>query len=218
MLELYGHPFSSYTWKAQIALHAIGAEHELCILDEDHAENRRFVERHGGPWARFPVLNDDGAVIFEATSIIEWLNLHHPGRHPLIPEGTEAAIRTRMFDRVFDNYVMAPTQAVVNEYLRNADNPAPDRVTEARDNLLRSYAWLERWRETYAPEHAGITLIECAAAPALFYADWVEPIPQKCQLLRQWRAQLLSLEPVAHCVEAARPYRPLFPLGAPGRD
>ena len=217
-LTLYGHPFSSYTWKAQIALHALGLAHDFAILDEEHPENAVFVGRHGGPWGKFPLLSDDGTVIFEATSIIEWLDLHHARHARLIPEDPESALRARMFDRVFDNYVMTPVQAVVEEHLRAPDNPDSDRIAEATERLRRSYAWLETWRETYDPLEAGISLVECAAAPALFYADWIEPITEHYPLLRQWRAHLLALEPVARCVEAARPYRPLFPLGAPDRD
>ncbi len=37
MLALYGHPFSSYTWKALIPLYAVGAEFEFRELGPDHA-------------------------------------------------------------------------------------------------------------------------------------------------------------------------------------
>lgn len=217
-LTLYGHPFSSYTWKAQIALHALGLGYELAILDENHPEHGEFVARHGGPLGKFPLLSDDGTVSFEATSIIEWLDLHHGRRGHLIPDDPDAALRTRMFDRIFDNYVMTPVQDAVSEYIRSPDQPDAERVEEQRERLRRSYAWLESWRETYDPPEVGITLVECAAAPALFYADWVEPIGDHYPQLRAWRAHLLALEPVSRCVEAARPYRSYFPLGAPDRD
>ncbi|MFN3457783.1 MAG: glutathione S-transferase family protein, partial [Novosphingobium sp.] len=63
-----------------------------------------------------------------------------------------------------------------------------------------------------------VSLIECAAAPSLFYADWVVRIPEDCARLRAWRAHLLALPPVARCVEDARRFRHYFPLGAPDRD
>lgn len=218
MLSLIGHPFSSYTWKAQIALHALGLDYELAILEPDYPENGVFLARHGGPWGKFPLLNDDGTVILESTSIIEWLDLHHGGDRRLIPADPDQALRVRMFDRIFDNYVMAPMQAVVGECLRAPDQPDAGRIAESRERLLQSYGWLEGWRETCAPPEGGVTLVECAAAPALFYADWVEPIPDQCPLLRAWRAHLLALPEVARCVEQARPYRSYFSLGAPDRD
>ncbi|MGL4312671.1 MAG: glutathione S-transferase family protein, partial [Sphingomonas sp.] len=61
-------------------------------------------------------------------------------------------------------------------------------------------------------------LADCAAAPALFYADWVEPIPPEHDRLRAYRARLLARPSIARVVEEARPYRHYFPLGAPDRD
>lgn len=215
-LALYGHPFSSYTWKARIALLAADLEHEFLILDADHPEHVEAV-RFAGPQGKFPVLRDGENLLFEATSIIEYLSVHHAPADMLVPSDPDAAIGTRMMDRVFDNYVMGPMQDVVNEYLRNAENPDMVRITEARARLDRTYAWLEGWLQFY-PEMDHVTLIECAAAPSLFYADWVHPIPEALPRLRQWRAHLLSLPAVRTCVEEARPYRAGFPLGAPDRD
>jgi glutathione S-transferase len=83
--------------------------------------------------------------------------------------------------------------------------------------LRRAYAWLERWLGGNAlPPH--VSLVTCAAAPSLFYADWTQPIGEDCPRLRALRAELLALPPVARCVDDARPYRPYFPPGAPDRD
>lgn len=217
MLALYGHPFSSYTWKAQIAFHAAGVHYELRVVGPDQPAHGEYLAAHGGPWGKFPVLVDGEAVLFEASVIIEHLALHHAPGAGLIPHGTEAALRARMLDRVFDNYVMTPMQAVVNEHLRNAEEPDADRCAEARGLLERSYAWLERWLEGWNPD-APTSLIECAAAPALFYADWVHPVRADYPRLAAWRGKLNHRPEVARCIEAARPFRGYFPLGAPERD
>ncbi len=216
MLSLYGHPFSSYTWKALIALYANETPFEFRIVDADHPEHAEVVSS-AGPLGKFPVLADKENLIFEATSIIEYLAKNHPGQEMLVPENTDAAIGMRMLDRVFDNYVMGPMQEVVNEYVRDSANPDQARVAEAKDRLQRSYAWLEGWLQFYPPLHH-VTMIECSAAPALFYADWVLPISGEFPRLKRWRAHLLHLPAVARCVEQARPYRQFFPLGAPDRD
>lgn len=216
MLALYGHPFSSYTWKAQIALLGSGLEHEFRIVDGDHLDHGRIVAM-AGPAGKFPVLQDGQNLIFEATSIIEHLQLHHVEPDVLLPSDAEAAIGVRMLDRVFDNYVMGNMQEVVNEYIRDAAKPDMTRIGEARERLERSYAWLEGWLQYY-PAQGQVTLIECAAAPSLFYADWVHPVAETFPRLKEWRAHLLALPPVSACVEAARPYRAFFPLGAPDRD
>ncbi|GGB87646.1 glutathione S-transferase [Novosphingobium endophyticum] len=215
-LALYGHPFSSYTWKALIPLYAYDVAFEFRIVDADHPENVSVVQS-AGPLGKFPVLQDGENLLFEATTIIDYIARHHTGEGTLIPDDPDAAIGMRMLDRVFDNYVMNSMQIVVDEYLCNAESPDMARCGEARARLEKTYAWLEDWLRFYPPmDH--VTLIECAASPSLFYADWVHPISDKFPRLRSWRAHLLQLRPVARCVEDARPYRPFFPLGAPDRD
>lgn len=219
MLELYGHPFSSYTWKVLIALRANDTPFELRSLDDgnaDHAAHAQIV-RQAGPLGKFPVLADGENLIFEASAIIEYLDQHHVGFHRFVPEDPDAAIGVRMMDRVFDNYVMTPVQQIVSEHLRNPENPDAERIGEAEASLHRSCEWLEGWLEYY-PAAGQIGLIECAAAPALFYADWVAPFGEALPRLKRWRAHLLSLPPVSRCVDEARPWREAFPPGAPDRD
>ncbi|MBB4859041.1 glutathione S-transferase [Novosphingobium chloroacetimidivorans] len=215
-LALYGHPFSSYTWKVQIALHANDLDYDLRVLGPDHPEHLAVV-RSAGPLSKFPVLQDGDTLLLEASSIIEYIARHYAPSGSLIPDDQDAAIGMRMLDRVFDNYVMAPMQDVVNEYLRDRDNPDAVRVAEARARLEQAYAWLDDWLRDY-DRGEQVTLIECAAAPSLFYAEWVLPIAPEFRRLRAWRAHLLRLPAVSRCVEAARPYRAGFPLGAPDRD
>ena len=215
MLRLYGHPFSSYTWKALIALYANGTAFEFAELGPDAEAHTMFVTA-ASPQGKFPVLVDGEAVVFEATAIIEHLHLHHPGPAPLLPADPAAAVQVRMWDRVFDNYVMAIMQESVAEAIRTGTLSAATRAdVEAR--LDRSYAWIDHWLAGYGQPEA-ISLVECAAAPSLFYADWVYPIPDHYPLLKAWRAHLLALPAVSRCVEDARPYRQFFPLGAPDRD
>jgi glutathione S-transferase len=215
-LELFGHPFSSYTWKAMIALRSADIDFDFRIVDGDHPDNVAVVQS-AGPMGKFPVLRDGENLVFEATSIIEYLSSHHTAGDVLLPSDNDAATGMRMIDRVLDNYVMNVMQVVVDEYIRAPDSPDMARVAEARDKLDRSYAWLEGWLR-FHPFTDHVTLIECAAAPALFYADWVRPIGEPFERLRKWRAHLLHLPAVAQCVEDARPYRAWFPPGAPDRD
>ena len=216
MLALYGHPFSSYTWKALIALYANATPFEFRVVDADHPDHAETVAQ-AGPLAKFPVLSDDGNLIFEATSIIEYLAEHHAGEHQLLPDNADAAIAARMLDRVFDNYVMNVMQVVVDEHIHNQGALDQARIARARTQLKRTYRWLDSWLEYY-PAGYEITLIECAAAPSLFYADWVEQITGEWPRLRRWRAHLNALPPVSRCIEDARPFRHYFPLGAPDRD
>lgn len=106
---------------------------------------------------------------------------------------------------------------VVFAHLVNKEDPDMAEVAAGRDGLLRAYRWLEGWLVGHSlPPH--VSLVTCAAAPSLFYADWVERIPDDCRRVAALRAELLSLPPVVRCVDDARPFRPWFPPGAPDRD
>lgn len=223
MLALYGHLFSSYTWKPLIALYANRTEFEFRPVG-GHPENDAFIKA-SHPAGKFPVLTDGGVTVIEATAIIEYLAVHRPGSEPLIPVEAGVAARARMLDRVFDNYVMANMQRVVAAYFADRDNPAagmresPDakEIKAGKAGLRRAYAWLEHWLSANQPM-PHVSLVTCAAAPSLFYADWVEPIPADCTRLAALRAELLALPPVVRVVDEARPYRAYFPPGAPDRD
>ena len=216
-LALYGHPFSSYTWKALIPLYANRTAFEFRMVDPDHPEHGAFVAG-ASPLGKFPVLVDSERTVFEASAIVEYLHLHHPGPAPLLPADPGAALEVRMLDRVFDLSVMDAMQEIVLEHIRHPGMPDPEIEARVRDRLDRAYVWIDRWLRREPRSGSDITLIECAASPSLFYADWVYPIPSACDALRQWRAHLLALPPVKRCVDEARPYRAFFPLGAPDRD
>src|SRR5580765_5721071 len=119
-LELFAHPFSSYCQKALIALYENGIPFDRRMLGPDHPDNEaEFTTRW--PLRRMPVLVDDGRTVMEASVIIEYLGLHHPGPVRLVPEDPRAALEARAMDRFFDNYVMTPMQKIVFDCIRAAD-------------------------------------------------------------------------------------------------
>lgn len=125
----------------------------------------------------------------------------------------------RQLDRIFDNYVMNVMQVIVSDELRPAEHRDPYGVDRARADLDGIYAWLDG--EMAGRDWAAgrdFTLADCAAAPSLFYADWAHPIANEHATLKAYRARLLARPSVVRCVEAARPCRGFFPLGAPDRD
>jgi glutathione S-transferase len=216
MLELYGHPFSSYTWKALIPLYAEVTEFQFRQVPEN--QENYFELKRVWPFGKFPVLVDNGEVIAEATCIIEHLQANYPAGNDWIPDG-EIGRRVRFLDRFFDLYVQGNMQPSVNNALREEGQRDPYGAEQGLKNLRTAYDWLEAnlpdggWAagETF-------TLADCAAAPALFYADWVDEIGDGRPKLKAYRARLLAHPQVARVVDEARPYRPYFPLGAPDRD
>lgn len=217
-LALYAHPFSSYCQKALIAFYENNIRFELKMLAPDQPINGA-VFAEVWPLQKMPVLVDHGAAVMESSIIIEYLQLHHPGPVRLIPSAAPAALDVRFMDRCFDSYVMSPMQTMVGDYLRPADSRDAFGVTAAKRLLDSAYAWLDG-ELCDRPWAAGetFTLADCAAAPALFYADWVHEIPAQYTALRAYRSRLLQRPSIARVVDEARPYRPLFPLRVPERD
>ncbi|WP_282008181.1 glutathione S-transferase family protein [Brevundimonas aveniformis] len=216
-MRLYTHPFSSYCQKALIAFYENDIPFEERFL-EDPGVMDELASRW--PMKRFPLLVDGDRTVMEATAIIEYLAALYPGPIQLIPHDPILAVETRMMDRVFDNYVNRPQQDIIFEAIRpQGANPDPFGVSRAREMLETSYAWLNyRMAGREWAVGGGFSLADCAAAPALFYADWTHEIPANLSHLIAYRQRLLARPSFARCVEAARRFRPYFPLGAPDRD
>lgn len=214
-MRLYAHPFSSYCQKAIIAFYETGTPFEMRFLEDEGAMDELAAL---WPLKRFPALVDEGRTVLEATSIIEHLNLSHPG--VLIPVDPAAAADVRMMDRVFDNYISTPQQKFVFDVVRpEGVNRDPHGVAEAKQMLEAAYAWLDERLAglEWATPH-GFSMADCGAAPFLFYADFTHPIDPKFQTLRAYRSRLLDRPSVKRAVDEARPFRHYFPLGALDRD
>ena len=215
-LQLFAHPFSSYCQKVLIALWANGTQFEYRMLDAEHPENFAELKRHS-PFGLFPLLIDDGKPVFETSIIIEHVQDHHPGPIRWIPDG-DAGLKVRLFDRFFDLYVMNTMNVAVSNALRPEGTQDAYGEERARQRLNTAYEWLDsNLGEPWAAGDA-FTLADCAAAPSLFYADWVEPIGKTRPRLSAYRARLLADPVVSRAVDEGRPYRHYFPLGAPDRD
>lgn len=216
-MKLYAHPFSSYSWKAQIALYENETPFEYRFLEDPGAMDELAAL---WPIRKFPLLVDGGHTVMEATAIIEHLAVHRPGPVRLIPDDPAGAVQVRMLDRIVDNYVNRPQQDIIFEVIRpDGANRDPHGVSRSREMLQTIYGWLDQQmagREWAVGDD--FTMADCAAAPALFYADWTEQIPAGLTTLKAYRARLLARPSVARCVEEARRFRPYFPLGAPDRD
>ena len=217
-LQLYAHPFSSYCQKVLIPLYENGTPFELRLLAHD---NEPVLAEFAALWPlkKMPVLVDDGRTVVEASIIVEHLGAYHPGPVRMVPEDARAALEVRMMDRFFDNYVSTPQQKIVFDSIRAPENRDPYGVVEARTMLHTAYGWLDGvmvGREWAAGDT--FSLADCAAAPALFYADWTHAIGKEFANVHAYRRRLLARPSFARAVDEARPYRSFFPLGAPDRD
>jgi glutathione S-transferase len=215
---LYAHPFSSYCQKVLIALYENDTPFTYRKLVPEDPSAMGELEKLW-PLKKFPVLVDDKDVVVESSVIIEFLGVQHPGGTQMIPGDPRSALEVRMLDRFFDNYIMTPMEKIVGDFIRALEHRDPLGVTAAKSLLTAAYEWLDTRMEkrTWA-SGAQFTLADCAAAPSLFYADWVHPIAGQFGNVRGYRSRLLSRPSVARAIDEARPYRGFFPPGAPARD
>jgi glutathione S-transferase len=215
-LTLYAHPFAAYCWKALIALYENATPFTYRLVED--AAGWAELESLW-PIRKFPLLRDGDATIVESSIIVEYLMRRYPGATRMIPLNDDAALAVRFMDRFFDNYVMTPMQKLVSDRMQSQNERDSKGVAEARELLDVAYGWLERQIAQDAWLCANtFSLAECSAAPALFYADWVHPVGARFPGVVDYRRRILARPSVARVVDEARPYRKLFPGGAPDRD
>jgi len=213
-LKLYFHPLASYCWKALVALYENGTAFEPVVVDLGDAASRdAFVAVW--PLAKFPVLSDDARdqTVAEATVIIEYLDAFHPGATRFVPADPERAWQVRMWDRVFDNYIHEPIQRIVGDRLRPEEKRDPYGVEEAAARIRQTCVLLDR-QIGAGPWAMGeeLSLVDCAAAPALFYANIVVPFDASLTRLSAYLDRLTARPSFARVLEEAKPYFRFFPM------
>jgi glutathione S-transferase len=215
-IELFAHPFSSYCQKAITAFYENCTDFEFRLLEPGNDASEEFAALW--PIGRFPLLREGARIVPEATMIIEYLHVHHPGPVRLIPDDPDLGIDVRMMDRFFDNYVATPQQKLVFDLIRPEAERDPRGVDEARAMLDKAYAWLDArmaGREWAAGE---FSLADLSAGPQLFYADWSHPMEGRFPNVAAYRQRLMTRPAFKRAIDEARPYRSYFPGGAPDRD
>jgi glutathione S-transferase len=211
-LTLYEHPLSSYCWKALIALYDAGIDFTPRVVNlGDPADRAAF--QAVWPLAKFPALRDDarGQTIPESTIIIDYLAQHYPSAAALIPADPDAARQVRLLDRLFDCYIHNPFQQIVAERLRPEGSKDPFGAEQNRAKVREGI-------ELVAPMIVGpwavgesFTLADCAAFPALFYADYAVSLDASPPL-RAYLERLKARPSVQRVLAEAEPFFQYFPL------
>ena len=212
-LKLYFHPLSSFCHKALIALYENDTAFEPHVVDlMDAGEAAAF--KAIWPIGRFPVLRDDAKdrTIPESSIIVEYLDQHHPGRTRFLPGDPELARETRMRDRFYDLYVNMPVGKIVTDKLRPAGMNDAHGVQQAREQLQTALGLIEQdiAGKTWAMGDA-FSMADCAAAPALFYADKVMPIAGTHKNTAAYFGRLMERASYARALREAQPYFAMFP-------
>ena len=214
-LTLHYHPLSSYSWKALIPLYEQGTPFERVIVDYGDPASR---DAHVALWpmGKIPVLHDAarGETVPEASVIIDYLDRYYPGPAPFTPADADEAWRTRLWDRFFDLHVQSHVQKIVGDRIRPPGQRDLHGVADARAQLSAALAYLERQtpaRAWFFGDSFG--LADCAAAPALYYADRVQPFGAGLAAVRAYLDRLMARPSVARVLTEAEPYFAMFPTG-----
>ena len=212
-LKLYYHPLASFCQKVLIALYENDTPFEPHIVDLADARSAADFKKMW-PIGKMPVLRDDAKdrTVPESSIIIEYLAQHYPGRTQLLPPDAELARQTRLRDRFYDFYVHEPMQKIVLDKLRPKGKNDPYGVEQVRSLLATAYGMIdqEMAARTWAMGE-DFSMADCAAAPALFYANEVMPFADTHKTVARYFDRLMKRPSFARAVKEAQPYFALFP-------
>lgn len=213
-LTLYFHPLSSFCHKALIALYENGTPfngHLVDLMDETSTAEFKAI----WPIGKFPVLRDASKdrLIPESSIIVEYLDQHYPGATRFIPDDPELARQTRFRDRFYDLHLQVPMQKIVVDEMRPDGNSDPYGVEQAQQALQTALGIVDRamTADTWAMGDT-FTMADCAAAPALFYADKLSPLAGKYKNAARYLQRLKGRPSFARVLQEAEPYFAMFPI------
>jgi glutathione S-transferase len=211
-LKLYYHPLSSFCWKATIALYENDTPFEKVIVNLQDAVSRDAFLKVW-PVGKFPVIKDEARdwLVPESSIIVEYLAQHYPGRSRLIPGDADRARQVRMRDRFFDLYVQLPMQKIVGDRMRPEGQKDPLGIEQARAQLKTALGMVEEDVGARWAMGEDFTMADCAAAPALFYADKVMPLAGHFNKANAYLERLKTRPSFARTLKEAEPYFAMFP-------
>jgi len=212
-LTLHFHPLASFCWKPLIALYENGTPFTSVIVDLGSEQSRAAFLKLS-PSGKMPALRDDARdrTVPESTIIVEYLAAHYSGPVDLLPADADLASQVRVADRFYDFYVQEPMQKIVGDRLRPEGKTDPFGVEQARGQLRNSYAFLEQDMRTKSwATGETFTMADCAASPALFYANKVEPFGDRYPAVKRYHDRLVERPSFARVIEEAQPYFHMFP-------
>lgn len=184
-MKLYYHPISTYSQKALIALYEKELDFEPEIVSLMNPEARqKYHEVY--PMGKIPCLQlEDGHIIPEASIIIEYLD---PLAEPTLIKGNaDETRRIRFKDRMFDLYLNDAVVTLLFQSMKPESEQDPERIEKAQFQVNTMYGFMENefGKQSYANGEEFL-MSDCAAAPALFYAEQVIPFAEHKNISAYW--------------------------------
>lgn len=213
-LKLYFHPLASFCHKVLISLYEKNVAFEPIVVDLGDPESAAAF-RKVWPMAKMPALVDGetGRTVAETTIVLEYLEQHFPQKPLLLPADPDQALQVRFWDRFYDFYVELPMQKIVTDRLRPEGANDTFGVEQACGQLREAYGVIDG--EMASKEWAAgaaFSIADCAAAPALFYANTVEPIGDGHRHAKAYLKRLMQRPSFSRVLVEAEPYFKFFPM------
>ncbi len=187
-MKLYYSPLSTFSHKAMLAFYEKGIAFTPEIVDLGSPEARAAYEKVNATGKVPFLLLDDGWQVPESTSIIEYLEEEFPDTPRLIPAaGRGTARQVRFMDRLADLYFNEPIIELTLQQIGFRPQDAA-RAERARKYVQLTYS---HWNKRLATQPwlcgDSFTMADCAAVPALFYAQTVAPFASHANVAAYWQ-------------------------------
>jgi glutathione S-transferase len=202
-MKLYYNPISTYSQKALIAFYEKGIDFEPNIVNlMDPADLAKYRDVY--PMGKIPCLVlDDRHLIPESSFIIEYIDSMAEPR--LIDGDSEQTRKIRFKDRMIDLYLDDSIVTLLFQGMKPEDQRDPERMKTAKFRIDTMYGFMEAEFEKH-PFASGdqFSMADCAAAPALFYAEQAAPFAAYKNVSAYWE-RLKQRPSVQRTQEEARP-------------
>jgi glutathione S-transferase len=182
-MKLYYNPLSSYSQKAMIAFYEKGVAFDPIVVNlmtpEGIAEYASVY-----PLKKIPMLKvNDDRMVPESSTIIEYLQDEHPQGTQLIPQGVAEARQVRMMDRMCDLYLNDPVVSLLFNRLGFRQLNEAD-IAKSSGYISHTLEQLDKRLGTQDWLCGDFSMADCAAIPALYYAQMVAPLSDYPNVVR----------------------------------
>ena len=202
-MKLYYNPISTYSQKVLIALYEKGIDFDARIvklMDPQAREEYRKIY----PMGKVPMLLDDNDhMVPESSIIIEYIdNMAEPR---LIDGDAEQTRKIRFKDRMLDLYLNDSVVTLLFQSMKPEEQKDQERIDTAKFRVDTIYSFMEHelGQNQYAQGNT-FTMADCAAAPALFYAELLAPFAEQKNISAYWE-RLKERESVQKTQSDAKP-------------
>jgi len=201
-IKLHYHPFSTYSRRVLIALVEKQIPHELVAVDMTARKHREQPYLSLNPYGRVPTLDEDGFVLYESTSILNYLEATRP-TPALAPTDPRQRALVDMHMKLCDlqltrhaGTIVFPKRFLPKERWNEAT------MAEAKAEIEKHLTILERHLtgKTYLVGER-FTLADVCYAPFLEFLPLMEITPPPA--VEAWSRRLLS-RPSAEQTRPAR--------------